>query len=310
MRAMLEYRRCPGCGADDFEVLFNPSIEEGELEEGVDTVYMLPGGKYGRHVRCRNCRLIYVNPIEKVAQINNHYSEMENGDAAIIRGSRLRAARAQVELVKKYNGNTRLLDMGCGEGFFLFDASREGYITKGVELSLNAARYARTEFGLDVDGGPFEEMRFPGDYFDVVTLWQVLEHLPQPLMALKEVYRVLRPGGLVVVSTPDIGGIPAKVLRRKWWNIRRVHINQFTTGSLMNILGNAGFGDLSSVNYKESISLLMLFIPLLKQVRLYQPLRALLHPGAVLGDIMNKMTLAYPSRLDNCVVAGFKNRNL
>jgi ubiquinone/menaquinone biosynthesis C-methylase UbiE len=211
-----------------------------------------------------------------------------------------------VGFIKRHDNNTKLLDVGCGEGFFLFNATEAGYITKGVELSRNSAEYARSEFGLDVETGLLEEAHFPENYFDVVTLWQVLEHLSQPLIVLEEAYRVLKPGGVLVVSTPDIGGVPAKILQRKWWNIRRIHVNQFTTGSLVNILGNAGFRNLSSVDYNESISLLMLFIPILKQLKMYESMRALLRPGAILGDVMNKIRFTYPSRLDNCVVIGFR----
>ena len=309
MDSLFEHRNCPNCGENDFEVLSDSNIKRGDLQGGIDTVYMLPGGKYGRHVKCRKCQLVYVNPIEKASRINDNYSEMNNGDVSIVRENRLRATKAQVKLAKKYKGNTKLLDIGCGEGFFLFNASKAGYITKGVELSQNAVEYARREFGLDVEVGPFEEMQFPENYFDVVTLWQVLEHLPQPFIVLKEACRVLKPGGLLVASTPDFGGIPARIMRRRWWNVRRIHINQFTTKTLMNILKNAGFKNLSSVNYRESISLLMLVIPLLKWFKARKLVRALLHPGSTQGRIMNKITLVYPSRLDNCVAIGFKQKS-
>lgn len=267
---------------------------------------MLWGERYGRHVKCKNCHLIYVNPIEKASKINGDYSKMGNTDAPIIRGSRLRAAKSQLGLIKRYKSGTTLLDIGCGEGFFLFNAFKAGYTAKGIELSQDAVAYARREFGLDVEAKPFEELRFAENHFDVVTLWQVLEHVPYPLIILKEVHRVLNPGGMLVITTPDIESILAKVFQRKWWNVRMLHINQFTTKTLANILKNAGFKNISSVSYKESISLLMLFIPILKYLRLYKPLRNLLSLNSSLGKIMNKIVLTYSSTLDNCTVIGFK----
>jgi hypothetical protein len=111
---------------------------------------------------------------------------------------------------------------------------------------------------------------------------------------------------LVVVSTPDIGGIPARILGRKWWNIRRLHINQFTTETLESILNNAKFRGVSSVCYRETISLLMLFIPVLRYLKVYEPLKALLYPGSILAEVMDKVRLIYPSKLDNCSMLGFK----
>jgi len=304
--ALFEYRNCPGCGRDNYDVLFDSNMKDGDFRAAVNTVYMIPGGKYGRHVKCRNCQLIYVNPIEKANKINEDYSQMASIDTSIIRESRLRATASQLDLIKRYKNGTRLLDVGCGEGFFLFNATRDGYITKGIELSQDAATYARREFGLDVEARPFEELQLPADYFDVITLWQVLEHVPYPCMILKEVHRILKPGGLLAVSTPDIEGIPARIFGRRWWNIRRLHINQFTAVTIMSILKNTGFKNMSSVSYRESISLLMLFIPILKYLKLYETLKGLFHPGSILGKSMHKIKLVYPSKLDNCTVICFK----
>ncbi|HXZ29574.1 MAG TPA: class I SAM-dependent methyltransferase [Dehalococcoidia bacterium] len=300
------YRSCPGCGQTDFEVLFESNLEDSDFRGVVETIYMLWGERCGRHVKCKNCDLIYVNPIENGSNINEAYSQMKSVDAAIIRESRLRAAESQLKLVKKHNDGAHLLDIGCGEGFFLFNASKFGYSTKGVEPSQDAAAYARKEFGLDVEAKPFEELRFAEHHFDVVTLWQVLEHMPYPLMVLKEIHRILKPGGMLVVTTPDIEKIPARILKRRWWCITRLHINQFTTKTLATILKNAGFKNISAVSYKESISLLMLFIPILRYSRLYKPLRNLFSLNSGLGRIMSKIVLTYPSTLDYCTLIGFK----
>jgi 2-polyprenyl-3-methyl-5-hydroxy-6-metoxy-1,4-benzoquinol methylase len=306
MDSLFEYRNCPNCGRDDFTVIFNSNMGEADLQKGIKSVYMLWEDTHGRYVKCKNCHFIYVNPIEKASKINGDYSMMENTDAPIIRGCRLCAAKSQLGLIKKYKSGTTLLDIGCGEGFFLFNASKAGYTTKGIEISQDAAEYAGREFGLDVEAKPFAELQFPENYFDVVTLWQVLEHVPYPLIVLKEVHRILKPEGLLATSTPDIEGILAKIFRRKWWNLRRLHINQFTAKTLTDMLKRAGFKNVFSTTYKEYISISMLIIPLLKHLKIYERARGLFYPSSTVGKIMNKLTLAYSSRLDTCTVIGFK----
>jgi 2-polyprenyl-3-methyl-5-hydroxy-6-metoxy-1,4-benzoquinol methylase len=231
---------------------------------------------------------------------------MGNTEAPIIRGSRLRAAKSQLGLIKKHKSGTTLLDIGCGEGFFLYNAAKAGYTAKGIEISQEAAEYAGREFDLDVEAKPFEELQFPENYFDVVTLWQVLEHVPYPLIVLKEVHRILKPDGLLATSTPDIESILAKIFRRKWWNLRRLHINQFTTKTLTDMLKSAGFNNVFSTRYREYISISMLVIPLLKHLKMYEWAKDQFHPSATSGKIMNKLTLSYSSELGNCTVIGFK----
>ena len=306
MDSLFEYRSCPNCGRDDFTVTFDSSMGEADLQKGIKSVYMLWEDTHGKYVKCKNCHLIYVNPIEKASKINGDYSKMGNTDAPIIRGSRLRAAKSQLGLIKKYKSGTTLLDIGCGEGFFLFNASKAGYTTKGIEISQDAAEYAIREFGLDVEAKPFEELRFAENYFDVVTLWQVLEHVPYPLIILKEVHRILKPEGLLATSTPDIESILAKIFRRKWWNLRKLHINQFTVKTLTDMLKRAGFKNVFSTKYKEYISISMLVIPLLKHLKMYERAKGRFYPSSTSGKIMNKLTLVYSSRLDNCTVIGFK----
>ena len=318
MDLLFEYRNCPGCGQNDFEVLFESNMKPDDFNvlfdysmEGIDSPesvegYLVPGKQWGRHVKCKNCHLIYMNPIEKVSKTNEYYFKAKNNHAPTIRESYLKTAESQLCLIQKYSNGTSLLDVGCAQGFFLFNASKAGYIAKGIEISQDAAEYAIKEFGLDVEAKPFEELQFPEDHFDVVTLWQVLEHVPYPLTILKEVHRILRPGGLLVVSTPNIEGIPAKILRKRWWDIKRLHINQFTTKTLTDILRNAGFRNISSVSYRGFVSLSILFTMVLKYLDVYERLKALFNPDSILGKILNRIMLIYSSRLNHCVVLGFK----
>jgi len=318
MDSLFEYRNCPGCGQNDFEVLFESnmkpddfnvlfdySMEGDDSQEGVEG-YLVPGKEWGRHVKCKNCHLIYMNPTEKASKTNEYYFKAKNTHAPTIRESYLRTAKSQVRLIQKHASGTNLLDVGCAQGFFLFSAYKAGYTTKGIEISQDAAAYAIREFGLDVEAKPFEELRFAENHFDVVTLWQVLEHVPYPLMILNEVHRILKPGGLLVASTPNIEGIPAKILRKRWWDIKRLHLNQFTTKTLMDILQNAGFKNISSVSYRGFVSLSILLTMTLKYMGAYEQLKALVNPDYILGKILNKIMLIYSSRLNHCVVVGFK----
>lgn len=318
MDLLFEYRSCPGCGQNDFEVLFESnmepddfnvlfdySMEEHDSQEGVEG-YLVPGKEWGRHVKCKNCHLIYMNPMEEASKTNEYYFKAKNTHAPTIRESYLRTAKSQVHLIQKYASGTNLLDIGCAQGFFLFSASQAGYTAKGIEISQDAAEYARMEFGLDVEAKPFEELRFADNHFDVVTLWQVLEHVPYPLVILREVHRILKPGGLLVVSTPNIEGIPAKILRKRWWDIKRLHINQFTTKTLTEILQNGGFKNISSVSYRGFVSLSILLTMMLKYLNAYERLKALFNPNSILGKVLNKIMLIYSSRLNHCVVLGFK----
>ena len=306
MDLKLEHRNCPCCGKDDFEVVFESNMKDEDYCEVVESVYMIPGTKWGRHVKCRNCHLIYVNPIEKASKIEEDYSKLHSNDSSIVRISRLGAAKSQLKLIDEYADGASLLDIGCGEGFFLFTASKAGFAARGVELSHSAAEYARREFNLDVETAQLEELQLPENGFDVITLWQVLEHVPYPLELLREVHRILKPGGLLVVETPNFGGVLSKVFGTKWWEIRRIHISQFSTETLMRVLQTAEFRDVSSVSYRECVSLLALFIPILKYLGLYGPLRALVGPDSVLGRGLNSIKLGYPSRLNYCTVVSFK----
>src|SRR5439155_4283821 len=94
-------------------------------------------------------------------------------------------------------------DVGCSLGLLLYMAKERGFEPCGVDLSLNAVRYARDRLGLSVHQGTLFDARFSDGAFDVVTMVSVLEHVPNPLQTLDEIFRVLRPGGILHRSSPQ-----------------------------------------------------------------------------------------------------------
>jgi len=105
---------------------------------------------------------------------------------------------------EKSRHSRRILDVGCGQGHFLKLAKDSGWKVEGAELAKSACEYARQKFGIEIKNKDLKEALFPDAYFDVVTLWNVLDHLLDPLDTLKEIYRILKPEGILVIRVPNV----------------------------------------------------------------------------------------------------------
>lgn len=138
----------------------------------------------------------------------------------------------------------RVLDVGCGRGLLLRAFQRRGWEVQGTELSEAAAAYAREVLGLKVSIGELAGLGFPADHFDVVTLWHVLEHLPDPRLLLAEARRILKPGGVLFLGVPNFGGWEARGCRAGWFHLDVPrHLTHFTREDLKQSLEAAGFQD-------------------------------------------------------------------
>jgi len=137
----------------------------------------------------------------------------------------------------------RLLDIGAATGHFVEQAREYGWDAQGIELSEWAAEYARTTLGQPVSCTSLADANYPDEYFEVVTLWEVIEHLPNVGATLAEVRRIVRPGGHLALSTPDAGSLVARLAGRRWlgWSKVPEHISFFDRRALTRLLDASGF---------------------------------------------------------------------
>jgi SAM-dependent methyltransferase len=145
----------------------------------------------------------------------------------------------------KYRKTNRFLDIGCGAGTLLRAARVNGWQTQGVEVSVTAATRLR-EMGFEVFHGEIQQARYAEGSFDVITAAELLEHLAEPIIVVKEVARILRKGGLFWTTTPHGRGISARLLGLKWsLHSPPEHLQLFSTTGLKILWERAGFRDIT-----------------------------------------------------------------
>lgn len=217
--------------------------------------------KFGlRIVRCRSCGHVFANPrllraeIEKRYESPEFFSEYLDAHRATPKGYDLDFLRGHyglyLDLIRgRLSPGARLLDLGCGAGFFLKAAEADGWAAEGTEISRQLAAYARDVAGVKVRLGTLEEIRWPPEIFDVVTLFDVLEHVPDPLRTLTEVGRLLKTDGAVLISTPDYDSLSRLFLGKAWAVLSPAeHLSLFTSGTLRALIERAGLSVLAIRN--------------------------------------------------------------
>ena len=144
--------------------------------------------------------------------------------------------------IAPYSGRHRILDVGCGSGAYVARMGRLGWEAHGLEMNPDAARYAREQLDLNVQDGRLPDPRLETGYFDVVTMWDSFEHMPNPTDVLTDVHRLLAPGGLLIFNTPNFDSIYRRTFGDKWFNVAApLHYYHYTAKSLPRLLAKAGF---------------------------------------------------------------------
>ncbi|NOY35620.1 MAG: class I SAM-dependent methyltransferase [bacterium] len=146
-------------------------------------------------------------------------------------------------LDKHFPKGGKFLEVGAGSGDFLHLLKEKGYNAEGVELSRRAVEQAKENYNSDLFCGTLNEAAFNDYFFDFIAMYHVLEHVPNPLPLLKEVNRVLKPGGVLLIELPHVTGVDARLSRRLLENILDYpnHLYLFPQKTIKKMLLKSGF---------------------------------------------------------------------
>ncbi|MCG2725693.1 MAG: class I SAM-dependent methyltransferase [Elusimicrobia bacterium] len=226
-KAMSELFLCDFCGSRDFKFLFS----------GHDYLAFSP--LTFNVMRCNKCGLVGLKPCpENLVKYYDSYRK-DSSEKDIFLFPLLFPNR--VKKIKKLKSPGKILDIGCGAGGFLSDMQKEGWAVYGCDLDSNICDTAKNSTGLkNIYTGDVLFLDFPDNFFDVITLWHVLEHLTNPKDTLRKINKLLKDGGILIVESPDFSSIQSKFFKDKWFSLDLPrHIHQFSPKTVKKICNSA-----------------------------------------------------------------------
>ena len=199
---------------------------------------------------CARCHLLFLNPQPSDEVLAGIYSEgyfMEGDserDRAITSAMKAETARMYLDRLVEYMGpqRGRLLEMGCGGGHFLQAARDAGFQIQGMDVSAHCCKIANQRLGGDfVLCGDVENLEPPAELYDVCALFDVIEHVRNPVHLLQRVRTFLNPDGVLFLCTPSLDSWSARVMRDRWAEFKTEHLYYFSVETIQNLLAKTGF---------------------------------------------------------------------
>ena len=234
---MILLDKCPVCGGQNLKFKLN-CIDHTASNE----VFKI--------VSCETCDFTFTNPRPDSTKLGEYYksdnyishTNKKNGFFnRTYQLARNYAIITKLSLVKNVCKKGSLLDIGCGTGEFLFNCSKKGYKTIGIEPSSLARKQAIKNFGLTVSEKT-DLSQFSDSQFNIITMWHVLEHIPNLTKTIIEIKRILKNNGKVIIAVPNHKSWDAKKYKNLWaaWDVP-IHLWHFSRNTIKNLFNKNGF---------------------------------------------------------------------
>lgn len=233
-------------------------------------------------VQCVHCGLVYVSPRPEPHELYALYGEtyFHNDESGVVGYTNYLKDEANIRQTfagrLKHLGRFiqpgQALDVGCAAGFFLDEAHKQGWLVQGLDVSNFAVEYVKQRFGYDIRQGSLTEVDFPAEHYDLITMWDVIEHVPDPKAYIERAAALLKSGGLFALATPDVDSLPARLTGKRWvgYKLSEEHVYYFSIRTLSQMLEAAGFEVLDARHVGKYVTMRLF----LNRLSMYSPLIA------------------------------------
>lgn len=229
----MEKVNCVLCNSNDYEMLMETKDFRYRLTDDLFNV-----------VKCRNCGLVYLNPRPEKNELekfypadyyNKTFGEFEKLFCNFL-------IQPKVNEIKKQKKKGRILDIGCGAGDFLSVFSSDEWELYGIEPNPLGYTLTNQRIKINILNRKLIECEFPKKFFDVITLWHVLEHIYNPNEELQEIGRILKKDGILVISVPNVNGLGFKLGKKYWIHLDSPrHLYHYDPETIKKLLNKNGF---------------------------------------------------------------------
>lgn len=232
----MSFKRCILCGNERNYLLFKQKIKE---NTNFNLLSSYVGGKEFSYFRCPKCRLIFIKPLLSPEYLTEYYRSLNIDPSA-----EETPYQPLISEIMKFKKAGNFLDVGFGSGEIIRLAKKQGFKVFGVEQNLKSISYFANF--CTIYTGDFLDLDLKEDFFDVVCFNTILEHLPNPLLAVKKAYKILREEGIILITVPNFG-LSARLLRGSWLYLSPLigHNSCYSKWTIKYLFQNTGFHPLS-----------------------------------------------------------------
>lgn len=219
--------KCSLCGSDNIKLLY----KKGDFNI----------------LKCNSCRFIFNDRwnilsdeirFDSEKSLNVDKVKTRFNEEKVLYYERFRKELLGISRFKKIG---KILDIGCGYGYFLELAKKEGWETRGIDCDKSAVEFCKEFLSLEVTCGKLDEKQYPEKHFDVVTLFHALEHIPDFQQTISKVKKIIKPHGLIVIDVPNVNDLRRVLLRQDWAMFKEEHLWYFSVPTIRLLLERYGF---------------------------------------------------------------------